>query len=410
MYDDENDISRDRNIIIINDKQLEITSYPKDEIEYVKRNFCGQAYLSPETFSRGIFSPDIPIYMTGDIRKNYSVIPDPVGLVIYVVRELSYGYDSSFRLIDIGRVPINIFNIGVYFRNFFDQKKNYFDLISKEHEFQTLMESSKEINHVKKGVHITKVEELNPGELKFRIIRNTTNLIGPTENLRKVDNEIIDSLNNMGKIFFERQFELNHSYAQLIDNEHEQKAKREFQSDPTKDIPRNGVFAICTFYKDDPKFKNLLKSRADPYFYNYNHNKTTAFAKIRFKLKPMVEEISFMQEFDVVLYPNSVMAFSLDTNRIYTYEIIPSSLPPEQVPTRISYLVRCAKTTAIYKENERQTYIKETNSYKKLEKSSGIQSREFKDMFYMETNYDNLIKYPRIPYSLNRGDYMKPTY
>lgn len=64
--------------------------------------------------------------------------------------------------------------------------------------------------------------------------------------------------------------------------------------------------------------------------------------------------------FDITLYPNSVFVMSLDMNRLYTHEIIPSILPIDRIPTRMGYVIRCSKTNAIFK-NE-QTYIINENN------------------------------------------------
>ena len=53
-----------------------------------------------------------------------------------------------------GQVPINIYNIGVYLRNYFDSN-DYFDSLSKEHEFQVLTESNKQTNAFRKGIYLT---------------------------------------------------------------------------------------------------------------------------------------------------------------------------------------------------------------------------------------------------------------
>ena len=46
---------------------------------------------------------------------------------------------------------------------------------------------------------------------------------------------------------------------------------------------------------------------------------------------------------------------SLDSNRLYTHEIIPSSLPIEKLPIRMGYVIRCSKTKALY--NDGKTYL-----------------------------------------------------
>ena len=47
---------------------------------------------------------------------------------------------------------------------------------------------------------------------------------------------------------------------------------------------------------------------------------------MRFRLKPEAQKLypDLTKDFDITLYPNSVFLMSLETNRLYTHEIIPS--------------------------------------------------------------------------------------
>src|SRR5690606_19207153 len=111
-------------------------------------------------------------------------------------------------------------------------------------------------------------------------------------------------------------------------------------SDKTKDMPKNGLIVFCTFLKDLDKFPTLRASETDPYDLIYGKN-MSVLSKLRFVRKSETPEI-YPQMFEICLYPNSVFAISLETNRLYTHEICPSVLPIEHLPVRMGYVIRCS--------------------------------------------------------------------
>jgi hypothetical protein len=110
-------------------------------------------------------------------------------------------------------------------------------------------------------------------------------------------------------------------------------------------MPRNALMAFCTFYKNYqgndflPEELTKFKKSQDDIF-DYVYKSTSVLTHLRFRLKNMVEDETLTKHFDVILYPNSVFLMSLNTNRLYTHEIIPSTLPVDSIPTR---LVRWSK-------------------------------------------------------------------
>lgn len=80
--------------------------------------------------------------MSEDIEQIYKTIQ--FNQTVNIIDEFSYNYKtdfSNYKLINIGNCPINVHNIGIYFRNFFD-----YNLNSDEHHFQTLTDSNKSSN------------------------------------------------------------------------------------------------------------------------------------------------------------------------------------------------------------------------------------------------------------------------
>lgn len=394
-----------KNFLIVFDFDLEFN----DELEYVMNNFCG-IVINSDTFINNLsndtinnLSDDSLLYLCGNINNNLPELKNKT----FVIKDFSQNYEflKSFTLIKIGEVPININNVGVYFRNFFFDDKNYFELINNSHNFQSLTESNKSNLALRTGIYLTNVEKIND-EIKFKLLRCSTNLNGPTCNFKDTDIEIIEKVNNISKHFFSNKTEFNHVLAQIYENDKKtnKKAKIKEHSDKTKDMPRNGLMAFCTFYNNDLNNKYVKKSHDDPYDYCYKE--TSALTKMRFKLKPMVKNELFIKQFDITLYPNSLFIMNLTMNRLYTHEIIPSILPLEFLPTRLGYVIRCSKTCAVYKNNK--THVIENDDLIELVKPTDEGFAKLKTFYFKENTSDEIINYDKFYFSLNGGDYMEP--
>ena len=369
-------------------------SVPNDILE----NFCGQIDSFNE-FTTENLSKYILVY----ICTNNDKIADQLNLTrvskVIIIKESN-----------LGEIPINIHNVGVYFKKFFNNDKNYYDSITSEHEFQILGISGKADEAYRKGIYLTKVEEAEEG-LKFKLLRCSTNLNGPTDNFRTTDNEIIEKVNSVRHFF--NGAELNHVLAQTYHNVNledgrQKKAKISEHSDKTKDMPKNGLIAFCTFYKDLP---TQQQTDNDPFEYVYGKKETTILTKLRFRLKDeaAINNPNLEKQFDLTLYPNSVFLISLYINRLYTHKIIPSSLPIDNIPTRMGYIIRSSNTDAIFKDN--QTYIvSDTDGrHLKLENPTKEGICELKKMYYTENATTDIVDYKgKFYFSMNTGDYMKP--
>lgn len=385
------------------------------EIEFIKKNFCGIVLNNLNELEKCDLNSIF--YLCGDITENIKFLSNIPNNQIQIIKNISYNYNvENYELIEIGKIPINIYNIGLFFRNFFDFDKNYFNLIEKSHEFQKLTESNKLTNSYRSGIYLSKVQEINENETKFNLLRCSTNFDGPTDNFREMDNYIISDVNNICEKYFSEKIELNHVLAQIYSNikseetnYQERKAKIKQHSDKTKDMPKTGLIAFCSFYKDyeNNNFNELdeiKKSKDDKYDYNYKN--TSVLTKLRFKLKKCVDDNKLVKQFDVILYPNSLFVISLMTNRLYTHEIVPSVLPISKIPTRMGYIIRCSNTEAIYKEN--QTWIIENDNLIKMEELTLEKMNELKQFYYDENMTCDIINYKKYYFSMNEGDYKKP--
>ena len=390
MEDKENSLLKNKHILMCLDEQNYTTN---KEFDFLKQNFCG--IVLTEIDNHLILSDRI-IYLCGNIHKIYeSIICSSLVKLqtIYVIEELSYNYNEHLEneFINIGKVPINIHNVGIFFRKFFDS------------EDYLLTESTKPNNALRKGIYMTNVEE-NDGELKFNLLRCSSNLNGPTDNFRNVDNFIVSQVNNISQHFFKEKAEFNHVLAQIYENNDKGKAKIKAHSDKTKDMPKNGLIAFCTFYDDISKNNKIKKSKTN--MFDYCYNEISIFTRLHFRLKSAITNKNLVKNFTVMLYPNSVFIIPLSTNRLYTHEIKPSVLFFDLIPVRMGYVIRCSKTKAVFKNN--QTYIDENGVYVKLEETNKNDMAKLRTLYYQENTTDNKINYENIHFSMNTGDYISP--
>ena len=55
-----------------------------------------------------------------------------------------------------------------------------------------------------------------------------------------------------------------------------------------------------------------------------------------------------------------------------------------------------------------QTYIKEDANFIKLEQMDNINMEELRDSYYEENKSEKVVKYGKVHFSMNSGDYEKP--
>lgn len=415
----ENTLIVNKHVLICVEENDELVS--SNELEYVKSNFCG--FVEPNVCNIKNHNLDNLIYLSGNIELIYNSSDKLKNKSVNIIKETSYNYEQienlHFNLISLFEVPVCIYGVGVYFRSMFASSKDYFSLLDFEHQFQELTESNKESNAYRKGIYLSNVSESNDGT-KFNLLRCSSNLNGPTDNFRTTDQLIINKVNETVKDYFEQNTELNHVLAQIYYNNKvelepnkivERKAKIKEHSDKTKDMPRNGLMAFCTFYKNfvDNQFigselNQLARSEKDNLDWVYNNS--SVLTKMRFRLKNPDLHPELTKQFDLVLYPNSVFVMDLKSNRLYTHEIVPSSLPINKIPTRLGYVIRCSKTEALYKDN--QTWIIENGNLIKLEEPDDQGVHKLKSLYYKENMTEEPVDYDKFYFSLNSGDYLKP--
>ena len=388
--------------------------------ESLLTDFCGLA-IDINDISLSSHKPNFSnktVYLCGDISQ-FSCLKFDLKTArrVFVIKELSHGYDQDdnseiWSIVDIGRVPILVHGVGVYYRRFFDSSLDYFDRICAEHVFQSLTESTKAGKAYRTGIYLTPVEQ-DGEDLHFRLLRCSTNFSGSTENFRANDRQIVDALNQEAASIFQNHAPLNHVLAQIYPNtpatdaQKQTKAKIKTHADKTKDMPENGIMAFCTFYEGLDKLQPLMKDAFD-----YGDNGISGLTKLKFRLKTAVAQrpgCTLPAQFAVTLYPNSVFFMPLSSNRLYTHEIQPSVLDAQKLPTRMGYVVRCSIAEAVYQNG--QTFLKINGKAIELEPPTPEGMVKLRKLYAEENKTDAFIDYGnKFLFSMNQGDYTAPEY
>lgn len=370
------------------------------DLDFLKSNFAGSVCSTLPNENQLIiyFGGDASCLILDDVTKYQT---------IFIIKELSYNlgkFESSPNLITLGRVPMNVHGVGIFFREFFDAEKDIFSNVQSEHQFQNLTESNKQSSAFRTGLYLSQVTQIESDTLQFHLLRCSSNFTGPTENFRETDHRIIDTINGIAEEIFEKPAKLNHVLAQIYHNTDKGKAKIKSHADKTKDMPRNGIMAFCTFYQKQ-MHSGIKRSDIDPYDLTYKNK--SVLTSLRFRLKSSDNKFDLPHDFKIKLYPNSVFLMPLSSNRIYTHEISPSILPFEYIPLRMGYVIRCSKTVAIHKDG--YTFVRNDNGdYRKLEAPTDADLDQLRKKYYQENTTDDFIDYGDVYFSMNQGDYMKP--
>ena len=374
------------------------------------RDFFGSV-ISVEELSSG--STDLTrktVYLCGDM-SGISGAELGAAARVFVVPELSHGHEGKpWRPVGLGRVPVRVHGVGLYYRRFFDLDTDHFGRIRSEHAFQSLTESTKPGTAHRTGIYLTPVTR-DGDELHFRLLRCSTNLSGPTENFSATDTRIVEALNQEAASVFRDQAPLNHVLAQIYHNtpitaeRKQSKARISAHADKTKDMPANGIMAFCTFYDRLDKLHPLTEDAFD-----HGRNGVSGLTRLHFRLKEPTEVpagSTLPRQFTLTLHPHSVFLMPLSTNRLYTHEIRPSTLDAGSLPTRLGYVVRCSNTEAVHKDG--RTFLRTDRGPVELAPPTPDGLEELRALYAEENKTQAHIDYgDRFLFSMNTGDYVAP--
>ena len=363
---------------------LILLSGPADE--RLTKDFCGLVIGDPS-----LELPDLSrktVYLCGDLARAERLDLRAAARV-RAIRGHSQGGGDALERVDPGQVPERVHGLGVYFRRLFDPGVDHFRAIAAEHAFQALTESNKPATAHRTGVYLTPVTREGE-DLRFRLLRCSSNLSGPTRTFRAPDVRIVDALNREAGFLFENHAPLNHVLAQVYPNtaasaeQKQKKAKISAHADKTKDMPANGIMAFCTFY---------------------DRNATSGLTGLRFRLKAPVAGLP--DQFTLTLHPDSAYLMPLSTNRLYTHEIVASSLDAALLPTRLGYVVRCSNREAVHRNG--QTFLEREGELVPLEPPTPEGMTELRRLYAEENRTQAFIDYgDGFAFSMNQGDYLAP--
>lgn len=376
--------------------------------EDLVREFLGTVITPEELASGAAGLAGKTVYLCGDVSGICGRQLESTARV-FVVRELSHGYGGGpWASVGIGRVPLLVHGVGVYYRRFFDPGEDHFGRIRAEHVFQSLTESTKPGTAHRSGIYLTPVTRSGDDDLHFRLLRCSTNLSGPTEGFGPTDTHIVEALNREAAAVFRDQAPLNHVLAQIYHNalaspgRKQSKAKISAHADKTKDMPVNGIMAFCTFYDGLDRLQPLPE---DPF--DRGVKGVSGLTRLRFRLKDPAEGARHPAQFTVTLHPGSVFFMPLSTNRLYTHEIRPSPLDAELMPTRLGYVVRCSDTEAVHRNG--RTFLKAAGELMPLQPPTPAGMTELRRLYAEENRTSSFIDYrDAFHFSMNEGDYRAP--
>lgn len=366
--------------------------------------FAGQVITDPAAL------PDLAgkaVYLQGDVA-NAAGLDLSAASRVFVIREAGEAAgDLPWPVVGLGRVPIRVHGLGVYYRCFFGPDVDYVDRIRGEHTFQSLTESTKPGTAHRTGIYLTPVRAEGDA-LHFRLLRCSTNLSGPTDDFRATDHQIVDALNQESALVFAGAAPLNHVLAQLYHNTPAEAAKKQAKArisshaDKTKDMPDDGVMAFCTFYEH---LERLAPVARDPFDRGYKG--ISGLTRLRFRRKDSADSGVGPEQFTITLYPNSAFFMPLSTNRMYTHEIVPPELDAARLPTRLGYVVRCSKTEAVHADG--RTFLLLDGARVPLEAATPEGMQALRRLYAEENRTTEHIEYgDGFRFSMNGGDYWAP--
>jgi hypothetical protein len=351
-------------------------------------------------------------YATGDVLAACAALGlDPC--LVVAIQGASTNYDGCRDTAPLGMIPTRIPGIGVLYPQFFDDSESLYAQLTAAHAFQTLQEGNKPGVSHRRGIYITRVTETDAGGREFKLLRCSTNLGGPTDNVREVDDSILNFVNRLRVHNFEESAELDHVLTQEYHNVVSEdtgkmkKASISTHSDKTKDMPRNATMAFVTFYSWKDTRPSAKPTDVDDFDLLYN-GRTSVYTRLLWRLKDGVEPSAERPaEVSITLGPGSILLVSLETNRLYTHETRPSTLPVDKIPTRLSYIVRSSSTVAVH--NEDGTFIKAADgALTKMHTPTEEDLVDLRAKYVRENTTADLMDYGPVLYSMNDGDYLRP--
>ncbi len=95
----ENKLIKNKHLFVFLDEQkLKIQSQYYDELDYIKKYFCGRIVTNLEYFDKHILEPNTIVYICGNIKQNLNHMIVDKNAVINIIKELSCDYDDYLNM------------------------------------------------------------------------------------------------------------------------------------------------------------------------------------------------------------------------------------------------------------------------------------------------------------------------
>ncbi len=355
--------------------------------------FCGHVVSAIDDDTKPVIPDDAVVFVVGDVAHVCAAAGVSPASVL-AIQGMTRNVPASTVVVNVGKVPLVVPGIGVLYPRYFPS--GCYERVRTAHTLQALTESSKPGESLRRGIYITRVTPGADDDLHFKLLRCSTNLSGPTDNRRQIDDVLISGVNELREHNFAGSAELDHVLAQeysntITDTGRSKKASISSHSDKTEDMPSNGTMAFVSFYSWESESSDAA-----------------VYTKLVWHLKDDVAPSETTpRKVSVTLGPGSVLLVSLDTNRLYRHETKPSGLPADKIPTRLSYVIRSSCTRAVFR-SDKTHIVAPDNTLHELAPCSSEDMAVLRDGYLRENTTSNVIDYGFVPFSMNGGDYMRP--
>lgn len=390
-----------------------LVALDEDDGHFLVRSFAGRVITCVPAVPLETTESLGRVFVVGDVTSACVAL----GLAptdVSAVGGYSFNVPETAVTVSAGQVPRLVPGIGVLYPKYFDDADEWYSRLTRSHALQSLTESTKPGESLRRGIYITRVTEASPGgDAHFNLLRCSTNLGGPTDNRRAVDDDIIAAVNELRQHHFPHSAELNHVLAQeygntLAESGKSKKAAISLHSDKTKDMPRNAVMAFVSFYD----WKVPRPARMAPSEDGFDllvGGSTSVYSRLVWHVKESAAaaDPTLPETVSVTLGPGSVLLTSLTTNRLYRHETKPSVLCADSIPTRLSYVVRSSKTPAVFKDGATHVTAPD-GALTPLRPASVEDVACLRELYLQENATCDEVEYGFLPFSMNSGDYLRP--
>lgn len=250
-------------------------------------------------------------------------------------------------------------------------KTNIFDEVISSSNFESVAKG-------RIGNHLVKVEENG-----IPIVRTTTQYNIPPQNFSNIHNFIVEEINN---VLRNSEFcdlyptNFNNALIEVYDNTY---SKMGFHSDQSLDLDSNSYIGLFSCYKNP---ESLVEHRLR---------------------KLTVKEKDANEEFEIILTHNSVVLFSVETNRKSLHKITLNSVNNQKLTQSDNQWLGIT-----FRKSKTFIKIKDNKPYLSCGQVLNLANEEQKAEFFKLRGQENRLSdfiYPELSYTISVADILMPT-